>query len=159
NVVAGWIESTSVLAGPALAALLLHLAGPGAVFALMAALVAGAALLVARVRAGIPPDLPAGMATVLVGRGVRPGELLRSAVGGFALLARERRPRLAVALLDAQYVLLGTMDVLLVVLAFRVMGSGSAGVGLLNTCLGAGAIAGSGLAALLVGRRLAVPIV
>ena len=159
NVAAGWIESTSVLAGPALAALLLHLAGPGAVFALMAVLVGVAALLVARVRAGIAPDQPAGMAVVLLGRSVRPGELLRSALGGFALLARERLPRLAVGLLGAQYVLLGTMDVLLVVLAFRVMNAGSAGVGLLNTCLGAGAIAGSGLAAMLVGRRLAVPIV
>jgi hypothetical protein len=49
--------------------------------------------------------------------------------------------------------------VLLVVLAFEVLDLGSSGVGLLNSAVGAGAIAGSALTVLLVGRRLVVPIV
>jgi MFS family permease len=58
-----------------------------------------------------------------------------------------------------QYVALGALDVLLVVLAFEVLDIGSSGVGLLNSALGAGAILGATLMVLLVGRRLAVPIV
>jgi len=45
------------------------------------------------------------------------------------------------------------------VLAFEVLDIGSSGVGLLNSALGAGAILGSALTALLVGKRLVVPIV
>jgi MFS family permease len=82
NVASGWTESVSVLARPAAAALLLGLGGPGAVFAVMAGLIACSAVLVVRVRAGIEPDLPAAMALVLVGRARRPGELVRSAVEG-----------------------------------------------------------------------------
>jgi Cyclic nucleotide-binding domain len=95
---------------------------------------------------------------VLVGRARRPGELVRSAVEGFAALARERLPRISVGLLSARYVMLGILDVLLVVLAFEVLDAGSSGVGLLNSALGAGAILGSALMVLL-GKRLVVPIV
>jgi MFS family permease len=159
NVTSGWIESVSVLAGPAVAALLLGLSGPGVVFGVMAGLVAGSAMLVLRVRAGAEPDQPAAMALVLVGRARRPGDLIRSALEGFTTLARERLPRLSVGLLSMQYVALGALDVLLVVLAFEVLDIGSSGVGLLNSALGTGAILGATLMVLLVGKRLAVPIV
>jgi len=158
NVASGWTESVGVLAGPAVAALLLGLSGPGAVFAAMAGLLGCSAVLVVRVRAGAEPDLPAAMALVLVGRARRPGELVRSALEGFRTLASERLPRLSVGLLSARYVMLGALDVLLVVLAFEVLDIGSSGVGLLNSALGAGAILGSALTALLVGRRLVLPI-
>ena len=55
--------------------------------------------------------------------------------------------------------MVGVLDVLLVVLAFEVLDIGSAGVGLLNSAVGAGAILGSALTVLLVGRRLVVPMV
>ena len=160
NVASGWTESVSVLVGPAVAALLLGLYGSGAVFAVMAGLVAGSAMLVlgVRVRAGAEPDQPAAMALVLVGRARRPVDLVRSALEGFTTLAHERLPRLSVGLLSMQYVVLGALDVLLVVLAFEVLDIGSSGVGLLNSALGIGAILGAALMALLVGRRLAVPI-
>jgi MFS family permease len=158
NVASGWTESASVLVGPAVAALLLGLYGSGAVFAVMAGLVAGSAVLVVRVRPGAEPDQPAAMALVLVGRARRPGDLVRSALEGFTTLARERLPRLSVGLLSIQYVVLGALDVLLVVLAFEVLDIGSSGVGLLNSALGTGAILGAALMVLLVGRRLAVPI-
>jgi len=161
NVASGWTESVGVLAGPAVAALLLGLSGPGAVFAAMAGLLGCSAVLVVRVRvrAGAKPDQPAAMALVLVGRARRPDELIRSALEGFRTLAGERLPRLSVGLLSARYVMLGALDVLLVVLAFEVLDIGSSGVGLLNSALGAGAILGSALTALLVGKRLVVPIV
>jgi hypothetical protein len=154
NVASSWTESVSVLAGPALAALLLDLSGPGAVFGTMAAALACSGLLVTGVEGPGPDLVPAG--------GGRPGRLramLATAFGGFRALARERLPRLSVGLLTAQFLMVGALDVLLVVLAFEVLDLGSSGVGLLNSAVGAGAIAGSALTVLLVGRRLVVPIV
>ena len=155
NVASSWTESISVLGGPALAALLLAVSGPGAVFAAMAGVLACAGLLVSWVDTGAGPGPamaagePAGWLT----------GVLRTALGGFRTLARERLPRLSVALLTVQYLMVGVLDVLLVVLAFEVLDIGSSGVGLLNSAVGAGAIAGSALTVLLVGRRLAVPLV
>jgi hypothetical protein len=154
NVAASWTESVSVLGGPALAALLLGVSGPGAVFAVMAGLLACSGLLVGRVRSGHVPGLARAP-----GRPGRLAGMVGTALGGFSTLARERLPRLSVGLLTLQYVMVGALDVLLVVLAFEVLELGSSGVGLLNSAVGAGAIAGSALTVLLVGRRLAVPIV
>jgi MFS family permease len=155
NVASSWTESISVLGGPALAALLLAVSGPGAVFAVMAAALACAGLLVSRVDTGAG----AGPATASAEPAGRLTGVLRTALGGFGALARERLPRLSVALLTVQYLMVGVLDVLLVVLAFDVLDIGGSGVGLLNSAVGAGAIAGSALTVLLVGRRLAVPIV
>src|SRR3954471_969605 len=58
NVAAGWIESVSVLAAPALAGLLLGVGSAGTVFAVMAVVALAAALLVARVEG--PPAGAAG---------------------------------------------------------------------------------------------------
>ena len=55
NVASSWTESISVLAGPAVAALLLETSGPGAVFAVMAGLLAGSGLLVSWVQTGPGP--------------------------------------------------------------------------------------------------------
>jgi hypothetical protein len=155
NVAASWTESISVLGGPALAALLLGLSGPGAVFAVMAALLACSGLLVTGIKTARVP----GLAPAAGGRPGRLAGMVRTALGGFRTLARERLPRLSVGLLTVQYVMVGALDVLLVVLAFEVLDIGSSGVGLLNSAVGAGAIAGSALTVLLVGRRLVMPIV
>ncbi|HET7516344.1 MAG TPA: cyclic nucleotide-binding domain-containing protein, partial [Actinomycetes bacterium] len=154
NVASSWTESVSVLAGPALAALLLDVSGPGAVFGAMGAALACSGLLVTGVEGPGPDLVPA--------EGDRPGRLrglLATGFGGFRALARERLPRLSVGLLTAQFLMVGALDVLLVVLAFEVLDLGSSGVGLLNSAVGVGAIAGSALTVLLVGRRLVVPIV
>jgi hypothetical protein len=155
NVASSWTESVSVLAGPALAALLLGAGGPGATFAVMAGLLACSGLLVTGVETGPGPVAAAA-------GGERAGRLagvVGTALGGFRTLARERLPRLSVTLLSVQHLMIGALDVLLVVLAFEVLDIGSSGVGLLNSAVGAGAIAGSALSVLLVGRRLVVPIV
>ena len=152
NVASSWTESISILGGPALAALLLAVSGPGAVFAVMAGALACAGLLVSWV------DTGAGPATASTEPAGRLTGVLRTALGGFRTLARERLPRLSVVLLTVQYLMVGVLDVLLVVLAFEVLDIGSSGVGLLNSAVGAGAIAGSALTVLLVGRRLVVPI-
>ncbi|HEV3503930.1 MAG TPA: hypothetical protein VG637_01435, partial [Actinomycetes bacterium] len=151
NVASSWTESVSVLAGPAVAAVLLGASGPGAVFAVMASALACSGLLVTGVQTTpepAPAPAPAG-----TGRGGWLGGVLRTALGGLRALARDRLPRLSVGLLTVQYLMVGVLDVVQVVLAVEVLDIGSAGVGLLNSAVGAGAIGGSALTVLLVGRR------
>jgi cyclic nucleotide-binding protein/MFS transporter len=135
NVVSGWIESIAVLAAPALTGVLLAVWNPGGVFAVMAALALVGALLVAPVEG--PPAAVA-------------------AAGGVAL-PREPEARLLLALLGGQYVLIGALDVLLVVLAIGVLGLGGSGAGYLNAAFGAGGVIGIAATATLVGRRRLAP--
>jgi MFS family permease len=143
NVVSGWIESLSVLAAPALTGVLLAVASPGWVFAAMAAVAIASALLVARVRGPVP----AGDA--------RPP--LEEAVAGVRLLAREPATRVLVGLLAGQFVAIGALDVLYVVLAFSELDLGGSGAGYLNAAFGAGGVAGIAGTVVLVGRRRLLP--
>jgi MFS family permease len=144
NVVAGWAESTGVVLAALAAALFLGLDQIGVLFAVCAGFAAAAAVLVAPVRvSGIAladeGEEPAGASTVL--EGVRE-------------VAGHPRPRLLVSLLTAQYVVVGALDVLFVVVAIQVLGKGQSWVGYLNTAYGAGALAAGILTAHLMGRRL-----
>lgn len=150
NVAAGSIENTAILVGPAVAGVVLQGLGPAPVFAGAAVVSLAAAILVA----GLPRTIAARRETSRAG--------LRSAIAetlaGFAMLAREERPRSVVVLLGSASVLWGAIDVLLVILALDELSIGQSGVGFLNSAIGAGGIAGALLAALLVGRaRLAGP--
>jgi MFS family permease len=144
NAAAGWIESLSWFAGPAVTGVLLAVWGPGAVFAAMSAALLLSALLAAGIGAHSAPPARAVEGSPL-------GDLL----GGFRTLVHEPRPRLVVLLMSASFVMEGALDVLLVVLAFKMLGIGSAGVGFLNAAVGVGALGGAALATLLVARRLA----
>ncbi len=155
NVIAGSIENVAILAGPAIAGLMLQALGPGPVFLASAAVSLASAALVS----GLPRtaarviDVPSGADS---GHGLR--GVLAEAVSGFPMLAREERPRSVVVLLGLSTVLFGALDVLLVVLAIEQLSMGQSGVGFLNAALGAGGIVGSVIAVLLVGRpRLAAP--
>lgn len=150
NVAAGSIENTALLVGPAVAGVVLQGFGPAPVFAGAAAVSLAAAVLVA----GLPR-------TAASDRGARAGGLrstIAETMAGFAMLAREERPRSVVVLLGSASVLWGALDVLLVILALDQLSLGQSGVGFLNSAIGAGGIAGALLTALLVGRaRLAGP--
>ena len=140
NAVFGWIEGLSVLAAPALAGVLLGVSGAGAVFAVMAGVVGAAALAVARLGG------PAAGEGAVGG----PGAALRR-------LAADRPSRTLVGVVGAQYVAIGALDVLFVVLALGVLDLGSSGAGYLNAAFGAGGAAGIVATAALVGRRRLVP--
>jgi hypothetical protein len=140
NVVGGWIESVSMLAAPAAAGVLLGLGGPGWVFVTMAALAALGGLLVAPI-AGPPPA----------------GGPDTTTENAWQLLAGAPQARLLVGLLGAQYVAIGALDVLYVVLAVSVLDLGGSGAGYLNAAFGAGGVAGIAATAALVGRARLAP--
>jgi hypothetical protein len=141
NVVSGWIESLSVLLAPALTGVILGFSGPGTVFAVMAAVALASGVLVGGVRG---PGAP-----VLTGD-ARP---MAEITAGFRVLKEEPGPRLLVGLLAAQFVAIGALDVLYVVLAIGVLELGQSGAGYLNAAFGAGGVLGIGATVLLVGRR------
>ena len=141
NAALGTIENASILAAPAIASVLLALAGPGIVYAVMAAALALSATIVADVRT---PTADAALPAL-----VEPSPGPRQALG---VLASDRRALALVALLAGQALQVGALDVLFVVLALSVLGIGDAGVGVLNAALGLGGIVGALSAAALAGR-------
>lgn len=146
NVVGGWIESVSVLAAPAGAGVLLAIGSPGLVFTVMAALaLAGAALVAPLARRPAQADREERQ------------EVLAEIAAGFRTLAREPEARLLVLLLGAQFVVVGALDVLYVVLAISVLDLGGSGAGYLNAAFGAGGVLGIAATAVLVGRSRLTP--
>ncbi len=148
NVVSGWIESLSVLVAPALAGLLLAIGQPGTVLAAAAAATLVSSALVWRVRGPAPASLE--------DRGPSP---LAEALEGLRVVRHEPEPRLLVLLLGAQFVAIGALDVLFVVLAIDVLEHGQPWAGYLNAAFGAGGVLGVLVTAGLVGRRHLAPAV
>jgi MFS family permease len=146
-VVVGMIESSSAVIGPLLAAGVLALAGPGEVYVVLAGVLVIATVLVARVetRTKRPTDSGSGRRAV--------SEALR----GFELLIKDGNQRVIVAMLGGASVVLGLLDVLLVVLAFDVFGTGEAGTGVLNAALGIGGVIGAIGTVSLIGRNQLAP--
>jgi Cyclic nucleotide-binding domain/Major Facilitator Superfamily len=157
NVVVGWAEAAGLTVAGLLTGVLIWLGGPGSVFAVCAGLGGGTALLVARLRpaapgrgerarAGGPAAAPAGPA--------RPAGGLRPVVTA----VRQPRLRLVLALLAADAIVMGALDLLFVVLAIGVLGRSQAWAGYLNSASGAGGMVAAGASAVLVGRRLGGPV-
>jgi len=140
NVVSGWVESVSVLAAPAAAGVLLGAGSPGLVFAAMGSL----ALL--------------GGALVVSIRGPTPAHAIADDSRA-ARLRDEPDAQFLVAVLAGQYVAIGALDVLFVVIAVEVLGRGGDWAGYLNAAFGAGGVAAIVVTVRLVGRpRLAPPL-
>lgn len=148
NVVLGWVENVSIVSAGVLTAVALAVADVDVVFAVGAGLVVVAAVLVAPLRTS-PVGGTASDSRSVVGE----------VATGVALLARTSGPRLLLLLLAAEWVVVGALDVLMVVLALDVLGMGESGVAMLNTASGVGGVIAGGLAIALVGRRLGRPIV
>ena len=143
NVVAGWIESLSVLVAPALAGVLLGVGGAGTVFAVMAVVAGGAAVLVAPVAEPAAGRRRAGAR----------GDARRARRSS----ARDPGPRALVWLLGVEALAIGALDVLYVVLAVGVLGHEGGTAGYLNAAFGAGGVVGIAVTVALVGRRRLAP--
>ncbi len=141
NVLSGWVEGVSVLAGPALAGVLMAVGGPRS--AVAAFVVVTAASGVAASGGGLG-ELPGACAEA--GAAASPDSALRAVRGhqGFTEL---------IVLLGAQYLVIGMLDVLLVVFAISVLGLGAPGAGYLTAAFGAGGVLGSLAALWLVGHH------
>jgi len=139
------VEGVAGFLGPAVSGVMLAAWGAASVFLLFGALSIASAL------------LSVGLA--VRGRAVRSGRdrLLNSALAGFGEISADAGAALLVAMVAAQYVVVGLLDILAVVLAFDVLGLGSAGPGLLTSALGVGAVAGASASLALVGRGTLAP--
>jgi MFS family permease len=147
NVVAGWLEAAGIAAAGLLTGVLIVFGGVASVFAVCSGFGVIAALLVARLGVpalALPPEQGAAMLAG-VGEGLR-------------LAARQPRLRLMLALLTAEAVVLGALDLLFVILAISVLGRSGAWAGYLNFAFGLGAVLAATVSAMLVGRRLGAPI-
>src|SRR5438128_2825957 len=138
------LEGLGTLAGPLIAGVVIETSGVGVVFAFGAVAYVASALVLAAIhvegRLRFAHHRAAGDLTA-----------------GFRLLAREPHPRLIVALFVAQTVVRGALNVLTVVIAFRLLHAGAGWVGFLSGAVGAGTLVGGFASMALVGRKLAIP--
>jgi hypothetical protein len=139
----GWLESAATLVVPIIVALLLASGGPALATAGMAALALLAALLVVTI-AGPPP-----FASALDHSEGAEGRALSS----LRMIARQPATLTLVAVLGAQYILAGALDLIYVVLALGVLGMGQGGPGYLTAAFGAGGLLAVLITAGLVGRQ------
>jgi MFS family permease len=144
NAASSTVEGLAVFAGPIATGIVLALSGPASVFAMFAVAACGGSLL-ARTISPVEAD-----------PGVREGAL-REAVAGMGELRRERGAAVLLALVGAQFVVLGLLDVLVVVLAFEVLGMGVSGPATLSAAAGIGSVVGAGATVVLIGRRRLSP--
>lgn len=159
NATSGTMEGLGILAGQAMAGVLVQISGPG-VALLAAAGVAGvAALTVATV--SVPAVRRAG--DTAEGRGPRDTKrraLLAELVAGIGAVVALPGPRAVVLLLGAAAAVWGLLDVLIVVFVLELTDLGPSGAGYLNALAGVGGLIGATLAISLAGRlRLAGPFV
>jgi len=140
NVVASTIESVGIFGGPAIGGLLLAASGAGTVFLVTAGMILWSAVLIA----GIRPQPQERRA---------PEAIREELLAGARTIVRDRRLRLVVGLFSAQTFVDGMLNVLIVVVALKLLGTGKAGVGFLNSAVGVGGLLGAVLAAALVGRK------
>jgi MFS family permease len=143
NVAASTIESVGIFGGPALGGILLAATSPGTVFVVTTAMLLWSAFLLA----GIPPAAEAEAAER------EDVSVVDELLAGFRTIAREKRLRLLVGLFAAQTFVDGMLNVLIVVVALKLLDTGNAGVGFLNSAVGIGGLLGALAAAALVGRR------
>ena len=142
NVVGNTISSVGMFAGPALGGILLALSGPAAVFALTGGLTLWSAAFLLRV----PRDRPSDPA--------ERSHFLAELTTGFSTVLRRPALRVVIGLSTAQSIVDGAMEVLLVVIALRLLHGGTnASLGWLNTAIGVGSIGGALVVAVLATRR------
>ena len=146
NASRGLLDSASILVGPLLAALLLGISGPEAVFAVIAGLSLWSALLVSLIDyEPAPRETPPA-----------PIRIAADTADGLRAIAAQRDVTMLLGLAAVQALTRGALSVFTVVVAIELLETGEPGVGVLTAAVGIGAVVGSLGASVLVGsRRLA----
>jgi Na+/melibiose symporter-like transporter len=166
NVMSGWTDGAAALVGPSVAGILLAWRGPGAAIAATAAMALLAMLLVAGVRGPAAAisldeldhadDAESKEQTTVhllssLQKALAP--IRAAARSNVALAARNPQLRVLLSLHTFYFMLIGSLDLLCVVLAVNVLHMGPGGPGFLNSALGGGALLAGFVTAFLVGRR------
>lgn len=146
NVLVGWVESIAIVLAGTGGGLLMAWNGVAPVAAACVALLAVAVILVASLPA-VPMREDDGASSY------------RQVAGGIAAVRTNQSAGVLVSLLAMEYMFIGALDVLLVVLAIDVLGHGEGWVGYLNSAYGAGGVVVGGFASLIIGRRLGPVVV
>jgi len=147
NVVVSWLEAAGLVTAGVLVGVLISLAGVGSVFVACAGLGVLAMVLVAGLRVPALADPREGSPAVLAG-----------VAEGLRLAVSRPRLRLMLALLTAEAIVAGALDLLFVILALGVLHRSQAWAGYLNGAYGVGAVLAATVSAILIGRRLGAPI-
>jgi MFS family permease len=146
NASRGLLDSASILVGPLLAALLLDISDPEAVFVLIAGLSLWSALLVSLIDyEPAPRETPPA-----------PIRIAADTADGLRTIAAHSDVTMLLGLAAVQALSRGALSVFTVVVAIELLETGEPGVGVLTAAVGVGALVGSLGASVLVGsRRLA----
>jgi MFS family permease len=148
NAVTGWVESLSILIGPALTGVAIAIDGPGAAVAVFAVAMSAATIVASPLR-----DAHQAVADGAPAQDGAEAADAASVSGVTATLRLDGRVTALLGLGGVQFVALGALDVLEVVLATGVLGLGPAGAGYLGAAYGAGSMVGAAGSLALVGRR------
>jgi hypothetical protein len=143
NAAATTIESAGIFVGPAIGGVLLVVASPQVVFLAVAGALLSSALLVLRIRAR-----PRAAAQADADE-----HIARQLVAGARLLVAEPRLRIFTGLFCAQTLVAGAANVLVVIVALRLLHRDQGWVGYLEAAGGIGGVLGGIGAAGLIGRR------
>jgi MFS family permease len=140
------LEGLGTLVGPLLAGVLVSVADTGAVFAVAACAMLAAVGLFWSVRVEGCLDVDPALAD---------RKALRAIAAGFHTIVHSSRPRLLVALIASQCFVRGCVNVLIVVVVYRVFDGGGAEVAYLIAAMGVGGLVGA-FGAMTLSRRLAL---
>jgi MFS family permease len=140
------LEGLGTLVGPLLAGVLVSVADVGAVFAVAACALLAAVALFWSVRVEGRLDVDPALAD---------RKALRAIAAGFHTIIRSSKPRLLVALIASQCFVRGCVNVLIVVVVYRVFDGGGAEVAYLIAAMGVGGLVGA-FGAMTLTRRLAL---
>lgn len=151
NVVMGFVEYTGMFIGPALTGILVGSSGLAAPFFACGAFTAAAALLALGIRTGERATTPEG--------GEAPSGILRDTVDGLRALREHSTARMMIVMLSLGSLVIGAADVLFVATADQLGAGDTSRAGLFGTAFGIGAVMGSGLTVLLVGRPRLTPAI
>jgi hypothetical protein len=146
NVATSWCEGVGTLAGPIIVGILVTVQGPGLACAVLAGLLIGAPLLA-----------NVGLLRPLEGDEEEAGAL-DELIAAARVIASRPNTRALVAFPVSSAVIEGAIDLLVVVLAVRVLALRPGAAGYLSAAFGAGGLLGGLAAIALVGRRLAAPL-
>lgn len=151
NLLTGYCDTTSVLVGPLIAGGLIAIDGPRFVLAVCSGLaIIGVVATFPLIRLDPGPD-------VIVAR-ARAGSRTGALVQGIRSLAERKGALPLLAVLGGQFVLIGALDLVYVVLANEEFGLGPSGVGTLGAAFGVGAVLGGAASTALVARKRLAPV-